>query len=385
MQLASANGGITTNAANLTLTGTAAKILDGTSNALSTFNNNTGSFTLATAATFTTGGSFTNAGTVNVEKGTTLAVGGTTNSYGQSAGTTTVDGTLTDTATAGISITGGTIQGAGSIKANVSIGGSGTAPTINVGDSGKAGLLSITGSYTQLSSGAMNVSIGGTAVGTQYSQLKITGAASLGGTLSVGLINSFTPTVGQTFTVLTAKSLTGTFSNTTIAINSTEQFSISYTSTGVVLTVVSIPPSKSGDAAQPAAQVAMASVKPSTVATSHTILTNELRHAISTRGSARPIFVASLGTSGHSEAVRAVGSEVERIWQHTNTASSWDHVAPVGTVRVELNGKTRPVISTVDGGDHIFRTMGPQSRLAGSSAVQKVPVRIMTPSLPHLR
>jgi len=177
MQLAAANGGITTNAANLTLTGTAAKILDGANNALAGFNNNTGTFALSGGATLTTASSnFTNSGKVTIAKGTTLTVGGTGHSYSQTAGTTTVDGTLTDTGAAGISLTGGTIQGAGALKTNVSNG-----ATVNVGDAGKAGLLSITGTYTQLSTGTMNVSIGGTTVGTQYSQLKITGTASLGG------------------------------------------------------------------------------------------------------------------------------------------------------------------------------------------------------------
>jgi hypothetical protein len=94
--------------------------------------------------------------------------------------------------------------------------------------------------------------------------------------------------------------------------------------------------------------------------------------------------VASLGTSGHSEAGPAVGAEIEKIWQHAPTAGSWNHVARVGTGRIEQVGKTHPVISTLEGGDHMFRTMGPQSHLVGSN-VQKVPVRIMTPSLPHLR
>src|SRR4029077_20550108 len=189
LQLAATNGGITTNAANLTLTGTAAKINDGSSNALAGFNNNTGTLTLSSLAKLTTAASsFTNSGTVTVSKGTTLTVGGTGNSYNQTAGTTTVDGTLTGGGTTGVSVTGGTIQGAGTLKTNVAVG----AATIHVGDAGKAGLLNITGTYTQLSTGTMNVSIGGTNLGA-ISQLKITGAASLGGTLTAAVVNGFTP------------------------------------------------------------------------------------------------------------------------------------------------------------------------------------------------
>src|SRR5208337_2157614 len=67
-----------------------------------------------------------------------------------------------------------------------------------------AGKLSITGNYTQTGTGAFNLSLGGMGQGTQFSWLNVTGAASLAGTLNVGLINSFFPTVGETFTFLTA-------------------------------------------------------------------------------------------------------------------------------------------------------------------------------------
>jgi hypothetical protein len=286
MQLASANGGITTNAANLTLTGASAKILDGTSNALAGFNNNTGTFTLSGSAALTTAASsnFTNSGTVVVSKGSTLTVGGTNNSYNQSGGQTTVDGTLVGKGTTGISVTGGTILGSGTLKTNLSIGGGGTSPTINVGDSGKAGLLKITGTYAQLSTGAMNVSIGGTTVGTQYSQLQVSGTASLGGALTAALVNAFTPTVGQTFTVMTAGSITGAFANSTIAINGSEHFVVSYTSTSVVLTVVSGPSRNSSNSTAPLSRMAIARTKQTRGIIRHPVPGDGLRHGIGGRG-----------------------------------------------------------------------------------------------------
>jgi fibronectin-binding autotransporter adhesin len=259
LQLTSTNGGITTNAANLTLTGTTAKIMDGSSNALAGFNKNTGTFALASGASFTTASSnFSNSGTVNIAKGTTLTVGGTSNSYNQTAGQTTVDGTLSGGTGGSVNITGGTILGAGSIKANVSVGNaSGAAATINVGDSGKAGLLSITGTYKQLATGNMTGFINGTTAGSGYSQLKVSGTAALAGTINFTVATKFQATlhVGETFTMLTASSVTGTFSNSTIAINSSFHFNVSYTATGVVLTVAS----GAAGPAQPAAQVASAS------------------------------------------------------------------------------------------------------------------------------
>jgi len=98
----------------------------------------------------------------------------------------------------------------------------------------------VTGTYTQWPTGILSTGIGGTTVGTQYSQLKA-GHATLAGTLAAPLLSRFTPTVGQTFTVVSASPVTGTFSNTTIPINSTEHFAISYTTRSVVLTVVSGP------------------------------------------------------------------------------------------------------------------------------------------------
>jgi len=321
MQLPSANGGIASNAANLTLTGTSAKIMDGTSNALSTFNNNTGSFTLASSATLTTASSnFTNSGTVLVSQGTTLTVGGTGNSYNQSAGTTTVDGTLVGNGTPGIRVTGGKMLGAGTLKGNVSIGGGGgTTPTINVGDSGKAGLLKITGTYVQRSRGTMNVSVGGTTVGTKFSQLQVSGTASLGGTLTAALVNGFTPTVGQTFTVLTASSVAGAFSNSTIAINSTEHFAVSYTSTGVVLTVASGPASKLGTTAL-VSQMAFTNTKQAIATAKPIVLSSGLRYKIG--GDTKPVLVAGLRRAGgHSNAI------LERVWKHNSVSTS--HAAPV--------------------------------------------------------
>jgi hypothetical protein len=204
------------------------------------------------------------------------------------------------------------------LKANVSIGG---GATMNVGDAGKAGLLKITGTYTQLSTGTMNVSIGGTTVGTQFSQLQVSGVASLGGTLTAALVNGFTPTVGQTFTVLTASSVAGTFSNSTIAINSTEHFAVSYTSTGVVLTVASGPGSKSAGTAL-VSQLVRASTKQAIASANPIVLGSSLRYKINRGGGVKPVVVAGLRPhGGHSNPI------MERAWERNNIGAS--HRAPV--------------------------------------------------------
>ena len=170
--------------------------------ALSNFSNNeaAGSFTIQDGRNFTgpNNVNFANAGIVNIGAGSTFATGGTGN-YNQSGGSTQVDGALT--AGGGqVNINGGTLFGNGTITGNVMMAG-----TIYPGDAlNTAGKLSIVGNYAQTGTGAFNLSLGGLGQGTQFSWLNVSGNASLDGTLNVGLINSFFPTVGKTFTFLTA-------------------------------------------------------------------------------------------------------------------------------------------------------------------------------------
>jgi hypothetical protein len=138
---------------------------------------------------------------------------------------------------------------------------SGASATINAGDTSKAGLLSITGTYKQLATGIFTGYVSGTTADTGYSQLKVSGTASLAGTITFTVASTFQSSlkVGQTFTVLTASSITGSFTNATIAINSTFQFDVSYTSTGVVLTVADV--AADSKSSQPAAAKAVAVAK----------------------------------------------------------------------------------------------------------------------------
>jgi hypothetical protein len=102
----------------------------------------------------------------------------------------------------------------------------------------KAGKLTVTGSYTQNATGLLDIAIGGTTVGSQYSQLKVSNGASLNGTLNISLINGFVPAIGATFTILPASAITGTFSTVHgLSINSTEHFNINYGLSAVTLTV----------------------------------------------------------------------------------------------------------------------------------------------------
>ena len=229
---------IVNNDAKITLIGVNSKIVDQTgANGLAGFANNAtaGSFTLAGNRTFTTAGRFTDAGALKVSKGSTFTVGAN-GSYTETGGSSTVDGTLTTTGSGKINITSGSVFGnGGTFSGNVISDG-----TFNVGDAiKKAGQLAITGFYTQSSGGILPIDIGGTTAGTLYDQLNISGAATLGGTLNLDLINNFTPTLGTTFDIMNFSSETGTFATINgTKINQNEHFKVTVNATNVMLDVV---------------------------------------------------------------------------------------------------------------------------------------------------
>jgi hypothetical protein len=234
---ASASGGqvIATNAATILLDGASAKIADGSgADILRTFlstNTAAGRFTIQDEANLTTASTgFSNAGTVNIGANSTFTVGGT-NDYIQSGGTTTlVAGTSGLTVAAGhsVDINGGTLQGVGTITGNMVNNGG----TVMPGMSGVAGVLTVTGNYTDPPSSHLFIQIGGPSVGNGLSQLDIGGTANLNnGTLDVSLINGFTPTNGELFTILTSGGLSGQFNDNTI-VDGRVTFTVEYSPAG---------------------------------------------------------------------------------------------------------------------------------------------------------
>jgi hypothetical protein len=98
----------------------------------------------------------------------------------------------------------GELNGAGIIPGNVINGGV-------VAPGGSAGAITISGSYTQLAGGVLEVELGGLVPGSEYDQLLISGAAVLTGTLDISLINGFVPAENDAFTIMTFGSHSGTF------------------------------------------------------------------------------------------------------------------------------------------------------------------------------
>ena len=202
-----------------------------------------GSPTLTTSSTITassniggSGASFTAAG---VDAGTTGSYGFGTSSLTLTGGTTTVaSGNTLDCGA--LSITGGTLQDDGIVDATSTtvsggtLDGTGTVDgpvtnasggTVSPGDTG-AGLLTVTGAYTQDSGASLDVAINST---TSYGQLSVGDLATLGGTLA--LSGTFTPANANAFEVVIYGSHTGTFT-----ITGGSSYIATYNSTNLTLT-----------------------------------------------------------------------------------------------------------------------------------------------------
>ena len=74
------------------------------------------------------------------------------------------------------------------------------------------GILQVGGNYTQLDFATLKIDLGGSAAG-EFDQLQVAGNASLNGTLDISMLDGFTATAGQTFDIITANAITGTFDN----------------------------------------------------------------------------------------------------------------------------------------------------------------------------
>ncbi len=237
---------IVTNDASITLAGvdtTKSSIIDQTgANALANFaaNGSTGSLTITTDRNYSTPGNFTNAGTVDITKSTgtghtQLTIGSTGSSnYTQTGGTTTVDGLLTTTGA--INIQGGFLYGnAGTLTGALDL----TGGILSPGDGlKKLGDLNIDGSFTEGSSGDLTIDLDGTVANTKYDVLNVDGAAALGGTLTVDLVGTYKPVVGNTFDIVNYSSESGTFANLVLPTITGDHWTVSYNSTDIVLTLV---------------------------------------------------------------------------------------------------------------------------------------------------
>jgi hypothetical protein len=195
-----AASGIQTDAAAISLTGTAAAITDlSGNNLLNGLTSITAAGSLSLVGSNLTVGNLTSAGAVSIDAGSTLS-GGT---YAQTGGTTVVDGTL---ATGPVGLQGGTLSGTGTIIGDLT-----NAASVSIGDTSTTGTLTLTGNYTQTGAGTLIVKLA--AVG-EADRLVVQGEATLDGTLNVVLVGSYVPLTGDQFVVVTTGgSEAGAFAN----------------------------------------------------------------------------------------------------------------------------------------------------------------------------
>lgn len=101
------------------------------------------------------------------------------------------------------------------------------------------GQTQIYGDYRQGAAAAYQAELGGTVPATQYDRVLVSSLAQLGGTLDVRLYNGFAPQSDDSFTVLSAGSITGKFGNAAAGaaglITPFGSFDVAYTNTEVVL------------------------------------------------------------------------------------------------------------------------------------------------------
>jgi hypothetical protein len=104
------------------------------------------------------------------------------------------------------------------------------------------GSTTVFGNYSQGGSATLQIELGGLSAGTTYDQVIATGNATIGGNLSVSLFGGFTPTMGESFEILTAGAVSGTFSHLALpTLSPNLSWSVNYEPTFVSLNVVPEP------------------------------------------------------------------------------------------------------------------------------------------------
>lgn len=202
------------NDADVTFDGSSSLILDATTGlgAFRDFKENTaaGSITVQGGRSVTAQ-DFVNEGVLTVGAGSTFT---TIGSYAQFGGSTVLaDPTAAIVASGGLGEVGladGTFEGVGTFRSTAGGDGLANHATVSPGLDGP-GTLTVDGDYDQGAPGELQVDVDGSAPGTGYDRVAVSGVASLDGTLTVRTGAGFSPGVGDAFQVLTFSSFTGGF------------------------------------------------------------------------------------------------------------------------------------------------------------------------------
>jgi fibronectin-binding autotransporter adhesin len=110
-----------------------------------------------------------------------------------------------------------------------------------------AGTLNVNGGINLRSGSSLEIEIGGLTVGTQYDRVAATGSAIIGSALDVSFINGFENLISSsdTFTILTASGVTGSFSNLIdgrVAVGGLGTFLVTFNSNNITLSNFQLPP-----------------------------------------------------------------------------------------------------------------------------------------------
>lgn len=174
----------------------------------------------------------TNNGQLTIDGAFTL----TTPNYTQSVSGTTIlaHASAQITSSTSITINGGTMAGIGRLNGPVTHNGGVVAPGLS------PGTLSPLSTFVAGSGAGLTVEVDGLTPGTQHDRLAVTGAATVGGTLTIDKDPLFTPIAGDTVTVVTGSSRAGLYSSVVGGgLPAGQAWDVIYTPTGVDLQVVS--------------------------------------------------------------------------------------------------------------------------------------------------
>ena len=175
-------------------------------------------------------GTFTTSGDITVDATRKFARSGAVT---QTGGSTSVAGEFELSGTNVFEIAGGVLNGAGIVDADVLNSGGSVEPGASIG------LLTVQGAFAQTLAGALTVELENVGTpGVDYDQLAVDGNATLAGQLRLESFGGYLPSIGDTFTVVTADAISGGF-DTVIPCGT---YQVSYTPTNVIVEVVGAPP-----------------------------------------------------------------------------------------------------------------------------------------------
>ena len=141
-------------------------------------------------------------GAITVDAGGALGLAGN--------GTTTFGGNVANAGTLAIA-SGSAAQFNGTYSGPGSVTGAGTAQFDGTLAPGDPVIENFAGNVVLQSANNLLLDLAGTTAGTGYDQLIVGGNAALGGNLTVDLLNNFTPTLGDSFQLISSSTFSGKF------------------------------------------------------------------------------------------------------------------------------------------------------------------------------